>query len=227
MARTTVDGRRAMGLLRGCDSPFAIAAHAASLRRRGIDFVMRRYSRDPSINLGAHEAEQLCGAGLRIGALWDGCVARDPLWRQQSRQQGLRDGAEALRLARAAGQPPGSAIYFALGEDATPADIDGGLKSYLAGVRSALGGAAGYRIGVHGSHAWCLSLVDRGLGALSWLVSMPAGGVAPRHNLLQWPSARLVLDGAELRLSPVLGQPGTDPGLFQLAGHGEALGVGR
>lgn len=102
--------------------------------------------------------------------------ARDPLWRQQSgqqlRQPGVRDGAEALQLARAAGQPPGSAIYFALG------------------------GAAGYRVGGHGSHAWCLSLVDRGLGA-------------------------------ELRLSPVLGQPGRDPGLFRLAGHGAALGVGR
>ncbi|HAK91971.1 glycoside hydrolase domain-containing protein [Massilia timonae] len=208
-----------MGLLRGCDSPFTIAAHAASLRRRGIDFVMRRYSRDPSTNLDAGEAQRLCGAGLRIGALWEGRGARDRL----TRQQGLRDGAEALHLARAAGQPPGSAIYFALGEDTTPADIDGVLKHYLAGVRSALGGAAGYRVGVHGSHAWCAGLVDRGLGALSWLVSMPAGGVAPRHNLLQWPSARLVLDGAELRLSPVLGQPGRDPGLFQLAGPGAAL----
>ncbi|GEM_PF-1160214 len=216
-----------MGLLRGCDSPFTIAAHAASLRRRGIDFVMRRYSRDPSTNLDAGEAQRLCGAGLRIGALWEGCGTRDPLWRLQSRQQGVRDGAEALQLARAAGQPPGSAIYFALGEDTTPADIDGVLKHYLAGVRSALGGAAGYRVGVHGSHAWCAGLVDRGLGALSWLVSMPAGGVAPRHNLLQWPSARLVLDGAELRLSPVLGQPGKDPGLFQLAGHRAALGMGR
>lgn len=210
-----------MGLLRGCDSPFAIAAHAASLRRRGIDFVMRRYSRDPSANLDAGEAQRLCGAGLRIGALWEGCVARDRL----SRQQGVRDGAEALQLARAAGQPPGSAIYFALGEDTTPADLDGVLKHYLAGVRSALGGAAGYRVGVHGSHAWCAGLVDRGLGALSWLVSVPAGGAAPRHNLLQWPAARLVLDGAELRLSPVLGQPGRDPGLFQLAGHGQAFGA--
>jgi len=211
-----------MAALRGCDSPFAIAAHAASLRLRGIDFVMRRYSRDQSCNLDLEEARRLSGAGLRIGALWVSYVNVERL----SRRQGLLDGADALRLARAAGQPPGSAIYFELGSDATRADIDGVLKHYLAGVRSALGGAAGYRVGVRGSQTWCVALVDRGLAALSWLVSLPANSEAPRHELLQWPAARLVLDGAELRLSPVLGQPGRDPGLFQLAGHGEALGVG-
>lgn len=211
-----------MAALRGCDSPFAIAAHAASLRLRGIDFVMRRYSRDPTRNLDLEEARRLSGAGLRIGALWECGVGPERL----SRQQGLLDGADALCLARAAGQPSGSAIYFALGEEATGADIDGVLKHYLAGVRSALGGAAGYRVGVRGSQAWCVGLVDRGLAALSWLVSMPANSEAPCHELLQWPAACLVLDGAELRLSPVLGQPGRDPGLFRLAGRGAALGVG-
>lgn len=95
-----------MAALRGCDSPFAIAAHAASLRLRGIDFVMRRYSRDQPCNLDVDEARRLSAAGLRIGALWDANVGIDSL----SRRQGLLDGADALRLARAAGQPPGSAI---------------------------------------------------------------------------------------------------------------------
>lgn len=81
-----------MRLLRGCDSPFAIAAHAASLRRRGIDFVMRRYSCDPSTNLDAGEAMRLCSAGLRIGALWEGRVARDRL----SRQQGVREDRKSV-----------------------------------------------------------------------------------------------------------------------------------
>lgn len=165
---------------------------------------------------------RLSGAGLRIGTLWAGCGVENGL----SRRQGLLDGAEALRLARAAGQPQGSAIYFAVGDEAARADIDGGLRHYLAGVRSALDGVAGYRVGVRGSHAVCAGLLDRGLAALSWLASMPADGEAPRHDLLQWPAARLLLDGAGLRLAPVLGQPGRDPGLFGLAGQGAELGVG-
>ncbi|WP_306392756.1 glycoside hydrolase domain-containing protein [Telluria beijingensis] len=208
-----------MAALRGCDSPFAIADHAASLRQRGIDFVMRRYSRDPASNLDASETRRLSDAGFRIGALWESDAVPDG-W---SRRRGLLDGAEALRLARAAGQPPGSAIYFALGETASAADLDDKLTQYLAGLRAALGGGAGYRVGVRGSHAACAGLVDRGLAALSWLAPTPSGAAA-RHALLQWPAARLVLDGVELRLAPVLGQAGRDPGLFSVASgaHGDA-----
>lgn len=212
-----------MAALRGCDSPLTIAVHAGALRARGIDFIMRRYSRDPARNLDAAEAERLSDAGFRIGALWDGQLAPDAL----SRRQGLLDGAEALRLARAAGQPSGSAIYFAVGECAL-ADLDGSLGRYLAGLRAALGGGAGYRLGVRGSHAACAGLVDRGLAALSWLALTAPDTLAARHALLQWPAARLVLDGCELRLAPVLGQPGRDPGLFRVASgaHGDARRAG-
>lgn len=212
-----------MAALRGCDSPFDIARHGAALRLRGIDFVMRRYSRDPSCNLDASEARGLSSAGLRIGALWESGPGLDGC----SRRQGLLDGADALRLARAAGQPPGSAIYFGLSEQAARADIDGVLRNYLIGVRMALGGAAGYRVGVRASQAWCAGLVDRGLAALSWLAQAAPDAGGARHALLQWPAARIVLDGAELRLAPVLGQPGCDPGLFQLLGRSQALGVLR
>jgi len=210
-----------MAALRGCDSPFAIANHAGALRQRGIDFVMRRYSRDASINLDAGEAQRLSDAGFHIGALWE---SQDHL----SRRQGLLDGADALRLARAAGQPCGSAIYFALGERIPMVDLDGSVTHYLAGLRAALGGGAGYRVGVRGSHPMCAGLVDRGLAALSWLAPTPPDALAARHALLQWPAARLVLDGVELRLAPVLGQPGRDPGLFRIASgaHGDARRAG-
>jgi len=118
-----------MAALRGCDSPFDIARHGVALRRRGVDFVMRRYSRDPACNLGAREARALCGAGLCIGALWDGGAGLDRL----SRRQGLLDGAQAQRLARAAGQPPGTAIYFGMSEQAARADLDGVVRNYLIG----------------------------------------------------------------------------------------------
>lgn len=112
-------------------------------------------------------------------------------------------------------------------EHAARADIDGVLRNYLIGVRMALGGAAGYRVGVRASQAWCGGLVDRGLAALSWLAQAAPDAGGARHALLQWPAARIVLDGAELRLSPVLGQPGCDPGLFQLLGRSQALGALR
>lgn len=212
-----------MTMLRGCDSPFDIASHGAALRRRGIDFVMRRYSRDPNRNLDAREARGLSGAGLRIGTLWESGASLDGL----SRRQGLLDGAEVLLLARAAGQPPGSAIYFGVSAHAARGDLDGVLRNYLMGVRMALGGIDGYRVGVHSSQARCAGLVDRGLAAFSWLAQAALDAGSARHALLQWPAARIVLDGAELRLSPVLGQPDCDTGLFRLAGRSLALGIVR
>ena len=139
-----------MAALRGCDSPFAIAAHAALLRLRGIDFVMRRYSRDPSCNLDVEEARRLSGAGLRLGALLESCVGVESL----SRRQGLLDGADALRLARAAGQPPGSAIYFGLGVGATRADIDGVLHHYQVAPVARAGAAGDGSRPIPAGRAW-------------------------------------------------------------------------
>lgn len=208
-----------MATLKGFDTAADMGRHALALRRRGYDFVMRCYSRDPARNLGPNEARQLCDAGLRIGAVWEHGATHAAYF---SRQQGLLDGGDALRLARAVGQPAGSAIYIAIGHDATREEVDGPIRAYFTGIRATLGGAAGYRVGVYGSGRCCTGMVDRGLAALTWL-SQARGYAgtqryahAMRYDLLQWLPTRITLDGAVFEITPDISNPECDPGLFRL-----------
>lgn len=211
-----------MATLKGFDTPLDMGRHAPLLRRRGYDFVIRSYSRDPARNMGPLEARRLSDAGLRIGALWEHGATHAGYF---TRQQGLLDGADALRCARAVGQPAGSAIYVAVGHDATREEVDGPIGAYFMGIRATLGGPAGYRVGVYGSGRCCAAMLDRGLATLSWL-SQARGFAgtqgyahAMRYDLLQWMAARITLDGALIDIAPDIGNPGRDPGLFQLGVH--------
>lgn len=208
-----------MGTLKGFDVGHDIGRHGPALRRRGYDFVMRGYSRDPARNLGPIEAAQLSQAGLHLGALWEHGATHAGYF---SRQQGLLDGADALRLARAVGQPAGSALYVAITHDADRNEVEGPIAAYFQGIRSTLGGAAGYRVGVHGSGRCCAAMLDRGLASLAWL-SQQRGFAgtqgyahAMRYDLLQWMTTRIEVDGATLEIRPDISNPARDPGLFSL-----------
>lgn len=209
-----------MATLQGFDTALDMGRHAASLRAQGMDFVMRYYSHNTAKNLGPGEARSLCGAGLRLGVVWESAGTHAGYF---SRQQGLQDASDALRQARALGQPPGSAIYFAVDYDASRAEVDGPIADYFSGVRAALNGAAGYRIGVYGSGLCCGAMVDRGLAALSWLAQSrgycgsEAYAQAMRYDLIQSLGARISVDGAPLDIDPDASHPERDPGLFMLA----------
>lgn len=213
-----------MAILKGFDTALDMSRHAGALRQQGYDFVIRYYSHNPAKNLSPGEARTLCGAGLRIGAVWESAGTHAGYF---SRQQGVLDGADALAQARAAGQPPGTAIYFAVDYDATRADIDGPVGAYFSGLRAALNGAAGYRIGVYGSGLCCAAMVDRGLASLSWLsqsggfCGTQAYAQAMRYDLIQSLGTRISLDGAALDIDPDASNPQRspdhDPGLFLLA----------
>ncbi|MEH6434386.1 DUF1906 domain-containing protein [Massilia sp. DD77] len=210
--------------LKGFDTALDMRRQAGALRRQGYDFVIRYDSHNPARNLTPGEARSLCGAGLRIGAVRESAGTHAGYF---SRQQGVLDGAAALAQARAAGQPTGSAIYFAVDYDATRAGIDAPVSAYFSGVRAALNGAAGYRLGVYGSGLCCGAMLDRGLASLSW--RSQSGGFcgsrdyaqAMRHDLIQSLGTRLSLDGAALEIDPDASNPQRgpehDPGLFLLA----------
>ena len=214
-----------MATLKGFDTPLDMGRHAPALRRRGYDFVMRCYSRDPGRNLGLHEARRLSDAGLKIGALWVHGATHEAYF---TRQQGLLDGADALRLARAAGQPAGSAIYVAVGHDATAEEVNGPIAAYFTGIRATLSGPAGYRVGVHGSGRCCAAMIDRGLATLAWLsqargfAGTQSYAFAMRYDLLQWMATRIELAAETFDITPDIGNPGRDSGLFQMAAYAPA-----
>lgn len=203
--------------LKGLDTALDMRGHAVALRQQGYDFVMRYYSHNTAKNLSQAEAKLLSGAGLRIGTVWESAGTHAGYF---SREQGLSDGADALNQARAVGQPPGSAIYFAVDYDATRADIDGPVGAYFGGVRAALSGAAGYRVGVYGSGLCCGAMIDRGLASVSWL-SQSRGFCGTldyaqnmRYDLIQTQGVRISIDGILLDIDPDASNPDRDPGLF-------------
>lgn len=209
-----------MAILKGFDTALDMSRHASSLRQQGYDFVMRYYSHNTAKNLSLAEARALCGAGMRIGAVWESAGTHAGYF---SRQQGLLDAAAALEQARAVGQPAGSAIYFAVDYDATRTDIDGPISAYFGGARLVLSGTADYRIGVYGSGLCCGAMTDRALASLSWLsqsrgfCGTQAYAQAMRYDLIQESGARINIDGAALDIDPDASNPQRDPGLFLLA----------
>jgi len=195
-----------MAVLRGCYLPAYAGDVARELRRRGFRFVMRCYSHDPACCLGRAEVLRLTAAGLRIGACWasDGRVL--------TRRQGLLDGAAVLALARAAGQPPGSTVYVGLDLGLSASmGLDEPFAAWLRGMRVALGGGAGYRVGVRGDAAQGARMRDRRLAACVWAGAPAATGIP---DLLEWPALTLGVREGGREIVPLIAGAGREPGLF-------------
>ncbi len=129
-----------------------------------------RYYRDPESRwpaLSASEARRLSSLGLKIVAVWES-HSRDPA--HFSYASGFSDAITAYGEARAAGQPAGSAIYFAVDFNALWLEpIDEYFRGVAAGFAAASGGNAAYAIGVYGSGAVCDGLKGSGLARYTWL----------------------------------------------------------
>ena len=166
-----------------------------------MDTIIRYYCRQtsqPEKRLTPDEAQAIVGAGMKLGVVYQGAGNAASSF---SDANGTQDGSHARDYAsRVIGQPRGSAIYFAVDYDASPADIRSRIVPYFAAVRRALasgGGEPDYLVGVYGSGAVCQALLDARLVSLTW-VSQSRGftGTAQfvasgRWNLKQGPESTL------------------------------------
>lgn len=91
------------------------------------------------------EAKAITDAGMQIVSVYETTANRPA----GGASAGRSDGAAALKEARTVGQPPGSAIYFAVDYDAQPRDYDE-IEAYLKAAASEI---PGYSVGVYGSYA--------------------------------------------------------------------------
>lgn len=91
------------------------------------------------------EAAAISSAGLQIISVYETAANRPA----GGASFGRTDGEAALREAQTVGQPPGTAIYFAVDYDAKPDDYDE-IEAYL---RAAASQITGYEAGVYGSYA--------------------------------------------------------------------------
>lgn len=156
--------------MNGFDAAREVGSLAARLKAANIDFVCRYYSRNTAKNLSASEAKALGDAGIRIVSVWEGA---GDLLASFSPAQGAQDAADALKLAAAIGQPQGSAIYFAVDFDATPAEIANEVTGYFVAIQTAFAGK--YKVGVYGSGLVCATPVRRAICGSP----APAAGRAP------------------------------------------------
>lgn len=139
-------------------------AAAADLLSAGRRFVVRYHSRTtqlPEKRLTPQEAAALARAGLDIATVYQD-TARSVA--DFGEPRGRQDGLAAFVYAGQVGQPPGSAIYFAVDADFSAAQLRSAVLPYFRGVASAFAQAAPagdvHRIGVYGSGLACALLSD-------------------------------------------------------------------
>jgi Domain of unknown function (DUF1906) len=160
------------GYARGIDLPTDASDVAAELQGRPWLRFVARYYRDPASRwpaLSASEARRLSALGLKIVTVWE-WRSHDPAY--FSYATGYNDALNATRQAQTVGQPPGSAIYFAVDFNARGAALYG-VDQYFRGVNAGLAAAGRgrpeYRVGVYGSGAVCAAIRGAGLAHYTWL----------------------------------------------------------
>jgi hypothetical protein len=165
-------GAASPGLSRGIDMATDSRDVSQELKGSGLQFVARYY-RDPASRLpplSPEEARAVTEAGMKLVTVWQ-YKSNKP--EHFSYAAGQADGMAAHRQAKAVGQPPGTAIYFAVDYNAPEPDIRSLIDPYFRGVAAGLAAAAGksreYRIGVYSSGAVCGYLKGARLAEYAWL----------------------------------------------------------
>jgi len=161
----------------GIDLPTDASNAVNEIRDSKLDFVARYY-RSPSSRwptLTAREAQRLSSLGLKIVTVWES-HSHDPAY--FSYASGYADATSAYTQAKAIGQSPASAIYFAVDYNAPSRDISGPIDQYFRGVAAAFaavsGGRPEYKVGVYGSGAVCQAMKQAGLAQYTWLTNSTA-----------------------------------------------------
>jgi hypothetical protein len=104
---------------------------------------------------------------LEIVAVWE---QNSPDPENLSYSSGFADATSAYKQAKAIGQPPGGAIYFAVDYNAHDLEPAGNYFRGIAdGLTAASGGRSEYNVGVYGSGAVCNEIKGSGLARYSWL----------------------------------------------------------
>ena len=190
-----------------------VAAHAAALVAQGYSFAAQYIDQDPATEDGPpgitpaqvgaaraagldlvsiYETAGLSSTDYQTGALSYG-------WQSYlTEAQGRTDAAEAVASAQKLGQPPGSAIYFAMDFDPaatsglTEAEALSRVQSYFQGIADDMTtqpAASRYAVGVYGAGDTLDAVVRRaGLATYGWLSLSTgwAGSGAGSPNAQGW-----------------------------------------
>ncbi|WP_036644865.1 DUF1906 domain-containing protein [Paenibacillus sp. oral taxon 786] len=182
--------------MKGIDCATPLTAQLAKqIAAAGYEFVIRylvpqRYAWK---RLTKAEVECIKAAGMQIGSVFETTASRPA----GGAAAGEVDGQEAYNEAVLIGQPPGSAIYFAVDYDAQPKDFNA-IEQYL---RAAAKKVKGYAVGVYGSYAVIEEMARRGAAQHFWQTYAWSRGKRSQHaniwqhkNDTRLPGINLALD---------------------------------
>jgi len=221
---TPIASSQRLGAARGIDLPTDASDVFGELQGIKLDFVARYY-RDPASRwptLSPSEAQRLSSLGTKIVTVWE-WHSGDPAYFTYA--TGYTDAVSAAQQAKTVGQPPGSAIYFAVDFNARgPAlyQVDQYFRGVNAGLAAAGGGRRQYRIGVYGSGAVCAAMRGAGLAQYAWLSGSTAWEGTAGYD--GW-NIRQAAEGARfanLSFSHDANEARNDYGGFQLANYANA-----
>jgi len=169
VAPTIVEPAPSSGYARGIDMAIDSSDVVAEMQGRPWLQFVARYYRDPSSRypaLSVEEARRLSALGVRIVTVWEWHSSTPSYFTYAS---GYNDALNAVRQARTVGQPPRSAIYFAVDFNARDSAMYW-VDQYFRGVNAGIAAAGGgYRIGVYGSGAVCAAVKGARLAQYTWL----------------------------------------------------------
>ncbi|PSR26729.1 MAG: hypothetical protein C7B43_13195 [Sulfobacillus benefaciens] len=165
----------------GVDSATNLGPVATCLKSHGYDFVAR-YLGGPCFAgtpLTRSEIQQLTSAGLLVASIYSGANGTSLVnCGTQDLTQGQLDGNSAATLARAIGQPAGTAIYLGMESDQTHPS----WLAYVQGWTQAVA-AQGYMPGVYSSQSQLTTIHEQPWGLshlLYWLAQWThPGAITP------------------------------------------------
>ena len=168
---------------------------AKALRAAGVQTVFRYYSHlPPSLpgkDLQPEEAKIILGEGLSIGSVFQ---HYNNCFRTFENAWGKEDAEQALRMAEAAGQPEGSAIYFGVDADWPYAAMRDPVLKYFEDVKSVFA-SANIKVGVYSNGCLCNAVREKGLAEYFWLSgSTGHSGTQAFYNTGQWTMFQNALD---------------------------------
>lgn len=171
------------------------ATKARALRAHGVRTVFRYYSQlPPSLpgkDLQPEEAKIILGEGLSIGAVFQHF---NNCFRTFENKWGRDDAEQALRMAQAAGQPSGSAIYFGVDADWPYQAMRDPILRYFDDVKRALDGS-GISVGVYSNGCICNAISEKDLADYFWLSgSTGHSGTQAFYNTGRWTLFQNALD---------------------------------
>ena len=173
---------------------------------QNFDFVARYYcAGQSSKKMRLAEAKVLCGAGLKLVAVYENNPTKIGYFNGSS---GHADGVDGYHYAQQLNQAPGSAIYFTVDNDFSESQIAGSINDYFAGVVRGFVDAAApqtpvYQIGVYGSGLCCQWLKAHNPAVqFTWLAE--SGGWAGSKTYKDWSLKQSIMSASvcSLKVNP-------------------------